>query len=66
MSENFTGCKLAYILNDSLLVYKRDEIPDLPFPVLWDFPEGGREGHNSPEECASRAQGSIFNFIPCD
>lgn len=25
MSESFTGCKLAYIFNGDLLVYKRDD-----------------------------------------
>jgi len=52
--ENFTGCKLAYIFNEKLLVYKRDNLPGIPFPGLWDFPGGGREGEETPEECVLR------------
>jgi len=52
--DNFTGCKLAYIINEKLLVYKRDDIPDIPFPGLWDFPGGGREGDETAEECILR------------
>lgn len=47
LEEEFTGCKLAYILNGELLVYKRDNRLDIPFPFpfpgLWDFTCGGRE-----------------------
>lgn len=50
----FTGCKLAYILNGKLLVYKRDDRSDIPFPNQWDFPGGGRERHESPEACVLR------------
>ena len=53
-AENFTGCKLAYIFNEMLLVYKRDDLPSIPFPGLWDFPGGGREGEETPEECVLR------------
>jgi 8-oxo-dGTP diphosphatase len=53
-AENFTGCKLAYIFNENLLVYKRDDRDDIPFPSLWDFPGGGRERGETPEECVLR------------
>jgi 8-oxo-dGTP diphosphatase len=54
MSENFTGCKLAYIFNGQLLVYRRDNFAHIPFPDLWDFPGGGREGGETSEECVLR------------
>lgn len=54
MKNNFTGCKLAYFYNGKLLVYRRDNNPDIPFPNQWDFPGGGREGDESPEECVLR------------
>lgn len=54
MSQEFTGCKLAYIFNGQLLVYKRDNFAHIPFPDLWDFPGGGREGNETPEECVLR------------
>lgn len=63
MSDEFTGCKLAYILNDALLVYKRDETLEIPFPGLWDFPGGGREGNESPEECVLRELEEEFSII---
>ena len=62
MSECFTGCKLAYILDGSLLVYLRDDIASIPFPGLWDFPGGGREGDESPEECVLRELEEEFSF----
>ena len=62
MSDEFTGCKLAYILSDSLLVYKRDKAPEIPFPGLWDFPGGGREGDESSEECVLRELKEEFSI----
>lgn len=54
MLEEFTGCKLAYIFNSQLLVYKRDDFAHIPFPDLWDFPGGGRDGNETPEACVLR------------
>lgn len=62
MSDDFTGCKLAYIFNDALLVYKRDDFQEIPFPGLWDFPGGGREGDESPEECVLRELEEEFSI----
>jgi 8-oxo-dGTP diphosphatase len=54
MPNNFTGCKLAYILDNKLLVYMRDDFAHIPFPGMWDFPGGGKEGDETPEECVLR------------
>lgn len=62
MNEDFTGCKLAYIFNSQLLVYKRDNFPEIPFAGLWDFPGGGREGQESPEECVLRELEEEFSI----
>ena len=62
MSDDFVGCKLAYIINDELLVYKRDDFTEIPFPGLWDFPGGGREGDESPEECVLRELEEEFSI----
>lgn len=50
----FGGCKLALFYGDSLVVYRRDNISEIPFPGMLDFPGGGREGDESPEQCVLR------------
>jgi len=52
--ENFGGAKMAILYKDRLLVYLRDDKPDIPFPALWDFPGGGREGGETARQCARR------------
>jgi 8-oxo-dGTP diphosphatase len=54
MPEKFTACKLAYILDGKLLVYLRDDFAHIPFPNMWDFPGGVREGGETPEQCVLR------------
>lgn len=51
---DFSGAKLALFLGADLLVIKRDDKPDIPYPGYWDLPGGGREGSESPEDCALR------------
>lgn len=50
----FTGAKLALFHAGRLVVYLRDDKPGIPYPACWDFPGGGREGDESPVECALR------------
>ena len=50
----FSGAKLALLFNDHLLTYKRDIKDTIPFPGCWDFAGGGREGDETPVECALR------------
>lgn len=67
MRLSFKGSKLAYILDDSLLVYKRDDYSHIPFPGLWDFPGGEREGDESPEQCVLRELKEEFSIVlPAD
>lgn len=51
---DFTGCKIALICGDRILTILRDDKPTIPWPNLWDLPGGGREGNESPFECATR------------
>ena len=32
----------------------RDDTPNIPFPACWDLPGGGREGDETPAQCALR------------
>lgn len=50
----FSGAKLAVFLGPDLLVIHRDNKPDIPYPDHWDLPGGGREGRETPLECALR------------
>lgn len=52
--EPFGGAKLALFIGGRLLVIRRDERPDIPWPGYWDLPGGGREGGESPEACVLR------------
>ena len=50
----FHGCKVALFIGDQLLIILRDDKPDIAFPNMWDFPGGGREGDETPEETLLR------------
>ena len=51
---NFTGCKIALFCGDKVLTILRDDKDDIPCPNMWELPGGGREGDESPFECAAR------------
>jgi len=50
----FGGAKMALYLGDQLAVILRDAKPGLIFADHWDLPGGGREGSETPLECALR------------
>ncbi|MFC0199938.1 NUDIX hydrolase [Paracoccus rhizosphaerae] len=58
----FHGAKLLLTRGDMMLVYLRDDRPDLPFPAHWDLPGGGREGRESPVDCARRELAEEFGL----
>ncbi|MFZ4748328.1 MAG: NUDIX domain-containing protein [Sphingomonas sp.] len=63
----FAGAKLAAMLGDALLVYRRDDKPGIPFPDMLDLPGGGREGDETPAECALRELAEEFGvFVGVD
>lgn len=51
---DFTGCKIALICGDRILTILRDDKENIPWPNKWELPGGGREGTESPFECAAR------------
>ena len=51
---DFIGVKIALINNDRVLMIQRDDKPGLRYAGLWDFPGGGREDNETPEECVIR------------
>ena len=52
--SDFTGSKIALICGDRVLTILRDDKDDIPCPNMWELPGGGREGNESPFECAAR------------
>lgn len=50
----FNGTKVAILCGDKLVMSLRDNKPGLRFANMWDFPGGGREGKETPIECAIR------------
>ena len=52
--SDFTGCKIALFCGDKLLTILRDDKDNIPWPNMWELPGGGREGDESPFECATR------------
>lgn len=54
MTKDFDGAKVALFVGDNLLTILRDDRPDIPFPNMWDFPGGGREGDETPFQTMAR------------
>lgn len=52
--EPFHGAKLALFIGDDLAVILRDDRAGIPWADCWDLPGGGREGDETPIECALR------------
>ena len=58
----FSGAKIAVLCDGHLLTYQRDDKPGIPWPGLWDLPGGGREGDETPVECALRETWEEFGI----
>jgi 8-oxo-dGTP diphosphatase len=58
----FSGAKIALICDGKLLSYLRDDKPSIAWPGLWDLPGGGREGEETPLECALRETEEEFGL----
>lgn len=54
MKEDFHGAKLAILVGDQVVTLLRDKHKDIPWPDHWDFPGGGREPGETPDQTALR------------
>ncbi|WP_206077021.1 NUDIX domain-containing protein [Palleronia sediminis] len=50
----FGGAKLAILSGGAVVTLLRDADPAIPWPGFWDLPGGGREGGETPRDCALR------------
>lgn len=51
---SFQGVKVALINNGKILIILRDNIPNIPYPNMWDLAGGGRENEESPYQTMRR------------
>jgi 8-oxo-dGTP diphosphatase len=50
-----TGCSILFVNSrHQVLLFLRDDRPDIPFPNVWDVPGGHVEPDETPEECIVR------------
>lgn len=50
----FGGAKLILFIGTRIVVLRRDDKPDIPWPGRLDLPGGGREGGETAETCVLR------------
>jgi len=49
------GCSIIFINDkEQVLLFLRDDIPEIPFPNMWDVPGGHLEPGETPEKCIVR------------
>jgi 8-oxo-dGTP diphosphatase len=49
------GTSILFVNNkNEILLFLRDDIPNIPFPNCWDILGGHPEGDETPEECIRR------------
>jgi 8-oxo-dGTP diphosphatase len=57
------GCSIIFI-NDQqqVLLFLRDDKPDIPYPNQWDIPGGHVENGETPEQCITREMKEEMNL----
>jgi len=49
------GASIIFVNNkQQILLFLRDNIPDIPYPNMWDVPGGHVENFETPEKCIVR------------
>lgn len=60
--KSFDGAKIALICGDAVASYLRDDRNDIAYPNMWDLAGGGREGEETPTQCALRETWEEFGL----
>jgi len=66
MDHAFNVVKAAIFIGEELLVYRRDDVAGLIWRNMWDFPGGGREGAEAPDETLARELDEEFGLDLAD
>ena len=57
------GCSILFINDQNeILLFKRDDIPSIPYPGMWDIPGGHVEEGETPEQCIVREMKEEMNL----
>ena len=57
------GASIIFVNSRSqVLLLLRDNLPDLPYPNMWDVPGGHVEDNETPEECIVREMSEEMNL----
>jgi 8-oxo-dGTP diphosphatase len=57
------GASIIFVNNkQQILLFLRDNIPDIPYPNMWDVPGGHVENFESPEKCIVREMKEEMNL----
>ena len=49
------GCSIIFVNDkEQVLLFLRDDKPEIPFPNMWDVPGGHVEENETPEQCIVR------------
>ncbi|MDE9450419.1 NUDIX hydrolase [Aliiroseovarius sp. Z3] len=50
----YSGAKLVLLIGGQVATLLRDNFDHIPYPDMWDFPGGGNDPGETPEQCVLR------------